>query len=142
MLFKIADTTENFYISKYFGKIPIITSDGGSDIDATPELPAIDSDLEENMQLLKTLSGLLSSLQPYAMAFSYLNKESQQLSAVLNKNHFLDYLDETANHNQTNTAKPSVPGQVRQKFGITKYMRAVRKPISCHQQLSVKMIAI
>lgn len=38
-------------------------------------------------------------------------------------------------------SKPSVPGQVRQKFGITKYMRAVRKPISCQQQPSVKMIA-
>lgn len=38
--------------------------------------------------------------------------------------------------------EPSVPGQVRQKFGITKYMRAVRKPISCHHQYSDTKIAI
>jgi len=72
MILKTADTTQNCVVSKYFGKIPVISLSDTVNY-TIPELYDIDSYLEKNMNMISEIGVVESSLQPYALYFGYLN---------------------------------------------------------------------
>ena len=108
LLLGMADSTQNFFTSKYFGKIPIV-SKCDNDIYATSELYNIDLYLKDNMNLLKTNTGCLSALQPYALIFRYLNKENEQIPTSLNNKTCFNYLVESAGHDQSSNIDDNLP---------------------------------
>jgi hypothetical protein len=108
MLLNEADITQNYFISEHFGKIPIISMDE-TDIHSTKELSTIDSFLEDNMDREEEHNGKLSALQPYVLTFSYLNKESVQISTPSTSKTFINYLVESASPNQPITSDSRAP---------------------------------
>lgn len=91
----MAGSTKNIFVSEYFGIIPIITTDKSKTY-SRKELCSIDSDLKKKING----PGYPWALKAYIFTFSYLNKENEEISTILNNKTFLHYLLESAGHNQ------------------------------------------
>lgn len=106
MLFEISRTTEYSVTSRYFGSIPIVTSNGQTHRYGTDVLFEMDDYLTFNIAEVEKFSGSSCALRAYALGFGYLNTQNRHSSD--SEKLFSNYMAEAVEDNSSpaNSAAP------------------------------------
>lgn len=104
LISKFHDITHISYVSEFFGKISIVTTNDAVRNHTVNELIKLDSIVKERIQMKKS-KGQLSALKAYAQSFFYLNKKNPYVTTMISHHSFVDYLEKSANEKQQNVSR-------------------------------------
>ncbi len=93
MISQYPDAAQECFLSRYLGKVPILTFPGDDKIKSTKSLLEMEDVFDKNFRLIKECTAHDSLLPLYLISFFHLNKRNQHIVASSSQKHFFDYLN-------------------------------------------------